>query len=427
MSDYREERRADKALEADLRRQDKRLEVEAKLEAERLKADERRRDQEAADERRRKEQAEQRRLKKQAEKERAEKRAARNAKIRGVLSTRTVDIFVGLVMACALVPAFVSQASFLTQVGLALPLACLAAASVEGATWAFTSMAAQAEREHRPTARLRIGTWVCAVFAGVLNLAHWTETSGPVVGVFFGVLTPLATLLWDWRTHTSTRTKAERQRAAAEKKHEADRKRKFKDVQKRYEEILTAHPYGTVEEEAAWAQAWGDVKGSALAIDAKMLGRRIEAIRGVEEVAKAGEMTPEAFAVELLLADVFGSPQHGPEGPGEGLTGGGQGRTGTAVLDPDAGTSEGLGALGSKGQQPSRAQARKAADERPVEPGDIERVKALAAALGGTDKLSAKKVRETLGCAQAYAIRVRDAVRDEIDGEGPTTPQQDGK
>jgi hypothetical protein len=43
----------------------------------------------------------------------------------------------------------------------------------------------------------------------------------------------------------------------------------------------------------------------------------------------------------------------------------------------------------------------------------LEAVRKLAAALGGTDRLSARNVRETVGCRNDYAIRLRDAVRAE--------------
>ncbi|HET6636466.1 MAG TPA: hypothetical protein VFH77_15710 [Streptomyces sp.] len=54
---------------------------------------------------------------------------------------------------------------------------------------------------------------------------------------------------------------------------------------------------------------------------------------------------------------------------------------------------------------------------KPLKKADIEAVKKLAEALGGVDRLSARNVREAVGCRSEYAVRLRDAVRDEKQGE----------
>ena len=128
-------------------------------------------------------------------------------------------------------------------------------------------------------------------------------------------------------------------------------------------------------------------------------------------------MTPEAAAVELFLADVFGpgrgddgtdggaapgGPEDGPRGGGDGN---GQGSTG--------GRSQGRTALGRKGKRGFGRTSAKT-PEKPLAQADLERVRKLAEALGGVDKLSARNVREAVGgCAQEYAVRLRNAVQAE--------------
>ena len=66
--------------------------------------------------------------------------------------------------------------------------------------------------------------------------------------------------------------------------------------------------------------------------------------------------------------------------------------------------------LGGKGKQPSRRPV-DPDTERPLEERDLETVRKLAEALGGPDRLSARNVREAVGCRTKYAIRLRDAVK----------------
>jgi hypothetical protein len=50
---------------------------------------------------------------------------------------------------------------------------------------------------------------------------------------------------------------------------------------------------------------------------------------------------------------------------------------------------------------------------KPLEASDLEAVRKLASALGGVHRLSARNVREAVGCRNEYALRLRDAVRAE--------------
>ncbi|MGV9227591.1 hypothetical protein ACWDPF_33545 [Streptomyces albogriseolus] len=311
---WSEQRRLDRAADREQDREDKRLAIEARLEAERLRAEEKRKD---AAEQRRLAQLD-RKARQQEQERRKAARAQSITRLRTTLAARWVDVFVGTVMALALVPAFISQAAFLRAAGLSLVMAAMAAAAIETATWAFTAMAAKAEKEHRPTARLRVGTWACALFAGALNLAHWTETNGPVVGIFFGLLTPLATLLWDWRTHTSPRDKEQRADARARAKHDRRRRSHHKDVVKLAERLVTAAPFGSLPFEDAFTAAWEifygtSVPGMTPALYAQQLDSRRSLGAAMDE-ANGGPISTRALLIERLNhapSALF----HGPEKP----------------------------------------------------------------------------------------------------------------
>ncbi|MER0450167.1 hypothetical protein ABR738_37455 [Streptomyces sp. Edi4] len=52
--------------------------------------------------------------------------------------------------------------------------------------------------------------------------------------------------------------------------------------------------------------------------------------------------------------------------------------------------------------------------ERPLEEADLDMVRTLAMELGDADLLSSKNVRERVGCRTEYAVRLRDAVKEEL-------------
>jgi hypothetical protein len=65
--------------------------------------------------------------------------------------------------------------------------------------------------------------------------------------------------------------------------------------------------------------------------------------------------------------------------------------------------------------QPKRRTSNRRHESKPISPADLTNVRELAEALGGTDRLSTRNIREAVGCRTEYAIRLRDAVRSEGD------------
>ncbi|MDX3353915.1 DUF2637 domain-containing protein [Streptomyces sp. ME01-24h] len=409
---WAEERRADRQLTREQDREDRRL-----------AADERRKDQDAAAKRHQLEEAAKRRQRDAVKEKRRERRAALTARLLGEGDTVAALI----VMACSIVPAFYFQIAALTGVqGLPALIAVCLAVMLEAGAWVSTFAGERAKREGRPAGKFRAAMWGCAALAAWINYSHAPASPRNWLGYVLAAASMGGVFFWELRgagRHggKAGRTRAQRREAARRRRHGIARRFRFRDVHKRYREILTAHPFGTVDAEQAWAVAWGDVKGGPLATDARSLGRRAAAVRSVEAVLADTATTPEATAVELLLADIFPALP-GDDGPAaggvaDGPQGGPKSGGGTGVRDRHDDPAQGRGALERKGKQPSGRTSSKTPDKEPTAD-DIARVRKLAEALGGVDKLSARNVREALGgCAQAYAVRVRDAVQAEVAGE----------
>jgi hypothetical protein len=121
----------------------------------------------------------------------------------------------------------------------------------------------------------------------------------------------------------------------------------------------------------------------------------------VSAVLAYADQTPEKLAVEFLLADIF-KGEGGASGTLSGKPGGG----------PRDDASQARTALGGKGE--GRDRSTSATDPvKPLAEADLKAVRKLAEALGGAERLSARNVREAIGCRNDYAIRLRDAVRTE--------------
>lgn len=293
-------------------------------------------------------------------------------------------------------------------------------------------------------------TGTLAGFAGFINGAKGAELFGPIAGVALAatsiagpVLVEIREII-EARTAGDTRTAAQRaadkakaRQAAADdkrvKKQDRERRRFFPAEFEAYQEILAAAPEGTLTRDEAWREAqvaveypdvyarfrtllalpgaparhevldaaWRDVEGGPLGLTAGVLSRRLEAERAIADVLAEAEYTPERAAVEHLLADLFPTRPGGEDGPSGAVSGKGP-----------QGPSKTPGALGGKGKRPVQRQA----DQESVKPlaeADLEKVRTLAKALGGADRLSARKVREVVGCRTAYAIRLRDTVQSE--------------
>ena len=400
MSSWFEERRADKEQEAKQRREDRAF--ESKL----------RRDEAKDAKKERREEEAQRRRDKAA---RRQARAARREKTLtpGNVYRKGTLALVGL-SALASLPAQVLH--FVAIHWMLFPIG----PAVEGAAWVMAAGVAYADERKLPAWvrwLLRILSLSAAGFAANINYQYGlsladhgvSPDNARVAGLGLAAVTLGGPLFFEVRQWVLTLTAAatdpkKRAEEKARAKHEKDRRRTFEEVAKRQKALMLAAPFGTLKSEDAWARAWWDIEGAPVGVTANVIADRLDAEADVSGVLAYAECTPERLAVESLLADLFG-PEGGDGGSSGTLTGAPSG-------GPRGGTPKARKTLGGKGKGPDLSTADTGA-VKPLEEADLEAVRKLADALGGVDRLSARNVRETVGCRNDYAIRLRDAVRAE--------------
>ncbi|WP_062215776.1 DUF2637 domain-containing protein [Streptomyces sp. NBRC 109706] len=394
---WAEDRRADRAADAE----QKRLDAAAREELARKRREE-------EDERQRAKKADEKREKKQRRKDRRERWATTRASLLANLDTSLAIV----AMTCSIGPAFYFQLKAMIGAGAPLMVALALAIMLESGAQVATITGEKAKRDGRPVGPHRIAMWGCASIAAGINgmkaPAMFPGASWMVIVLALSSYGGVA--FWELRSlgrhrGKGARTKQQRAEAKARRKHEKKR-RKEKPVWTRYEEILTAHPYGTVDREEAWAEAWQDVTGAPLGQTVAVVAGRLAATRAVEQTVTDAGHTPESLAVEAFLRDVFPASGRGDDGEG-----------GIPLRSPSGGPSggapEAAKTLGRKGKQAS-GRASSKTPQKPIEEADLEKVRKFADALGDTSKLSARNVREVLGGgANEYIIRVRDAVKKE--------------
>lgn len=402
MSDYRDDRRKDKLLDREQDREDRRLATEQN-----------RQEQAEREERGRRARRE---AQKEADRKQAERKAARAA-LRGKLSGQGDTIAALVVMACAIVPAMYFQIRALgavddLPVGIAIALAVM----LEAGAWVATVAGERAKRDGRPAGVFRAAMWAAAGVAAVVNFSHAPGGAGEQWLAYVLALASLGGVaIWELRgmgRHggTAGRTRQQRRDDRARVRHEKARRRRFKTVWARYEDILAAHPHGTVDTETAWSEAWADVHGAGVAETAQVVAARLAAGTAIGEVLESAGVTPESAAVERLIAEIFGTGRgDDPAGGSAGARGSGPRGGGSGPRTVPQTSAQDRTALGGKGQRPLRRTAPKAVKE--LAPEDVDRVRDLAVALGSVDRLSARNIREALGCRTEYAVRLRDAVQ----------------
>jgi hypothetical protein len=398
VTSWHEERRADKREDAAERRRDD--DHQAKL-----RRDERRKDRDEA----RAEKAQQRR-------EKAQRKQARAAKREKTLTPGNVyrKGTLGLVALSALASLPAQVLHFVAIHWMLFPIG----PSVEGAAWVMAAGVAYADERKLPVWvrwLLRVLSLSAAGFAANINheyglslVAHGVSVANAhIAGLGLAAVTLGGPLFFEVRqwvlTLTASTLDPKRQaEAKARAKHEKNRGKTFKRVADRQQQLLLAAPFGTLKPEDAWARAWWDCEGAPLGVTANVIADRLDAEADVSAVLAHAEQTPERIAVELFLADLFGTDggDGGSSGTSTDKPGGG----------PRGGTPKARTALGGKGKGPDSSTA-DTEPQKPLAEADLEAVRKLAAALGGTDRLSARNVRETVGCRNDYAIRLRDAVR----------------
>ncbi|SDN18189.1 hypothetical protein [Streptomyces wuyuanensis] len=305
-------------------------------------------------------------------------------------------------------------------------LELLAWVGVLGTQWAH--------RKGLPRWPFWILTASLASVAGYINLTHGTEEYGIVAGVALAATSIIGPVLAEVRQFLETKAaadprslqqraadkvtakvKAEAEKAAARTAaaEDSERQKLFPEEFAEYRRIMVAHPTGAIDRDTAWEQAWHNLHLLPLSVTAGTLAAREAARAGIESVLSNAGRTPESIAVDLLLAEMFG-PDRGDGGPAGGASGGSpSGGTGGGSGAASAGGSKTATALGRKGKQASGRTAPKA-PEKPLDPADIDKVRKLAEALGGTDRLSARNVREVIGGgSNEYAVRLRNRVKTE--------------
>jgi len=297
-------------------------------------------------------------------------------------------------------------------------------------------------------------TAALAGFAGFINGAKGAELFGPIAGIALAATSIVGPVLVEVREIIEARTAGDNRDAAQraadkaqaraeaaatkekqqrERRQDADRKTMFPKQHEAYLKILASVPAGSMDRDEAWQEAgaavrfpdvhdrmlslialpgapsrpeafaasWRDLYGGPLGITANVLDRRLKAEADLASVLEAAEVTPERVAVEHLLADLFPTRTGGDDGP-----------AGAVTEKGPQGPSKTPGALGGKGKRPVRQQPAEEA-VKPLDAAHIEQVEKLAEALGGTDRLSVRKIREAVGCRTEYAIRLRNAVQPE--------------
>ncbi|QLJ01522.1 hypothetical protein HZZ00_11120 [Streptomyces sp. NEAU-sy36] len=400
MSSWFEERRADKAADAEQQRLNE--EHRAKL-----RRDERRKDRDE----KRADDAQKRR-------DRAQRRAARTARREKALTPGNVyrKGTLGLVTMSALASLPAQIIHFVSIYWMLFPIG----PAVEGAAWVMAAGVAYADERKLPVWvrwLLRVLSLAAAGFAAHINYQYGlsltehgvSADNARVAGLGLAAVTLGGPLFFEVRQWVLTLSAAvtDPKRRAEEKaraKHEKGRRRKFKAVADRQKQLLLAAPFNTLKPEDAWARAWWDVEGAPLGMTASVIADRLDAEADVSAVLAHAEQSPERVAVELLLADLFG-----PNGGDGGSSGTSTGKPGDG---PRGGTPKARTALGGKGKGPVSDTA-ETEPEKPLAEADLEAVRKLAEALGGAHRLSARNVRETVGCRNDYAIRLRDAIRAE--------------
>ncbi|MFJ9662853.1 hypothetical protein ACIRPR_33500 [Streptomyces griseoflavus] len=396
MSNWSEQRRLDKAADREQDREDKRLAIEGRLEAERLRAEETRKNAET-----------EAKLKRQRDAEKAKSKALRKqqqaaARKRALAAVTAHMPIAGIpVVAASMAMAWGGQYEAAHAAGfgaysIGVPL------MLEGLTLTLATLTSAAMTAKKPHASLMTWTWASAFVAAALNGYGHIIEGGPgavLKAVVFAVASLVGVFLW-WRVataHTATRTRAERAEDRRRAKHSEDRRKRFKEVAERANDIMLAHPYGTVTEEDAWRTAWMDEHAMDVSRTAAVT-RKFQAAEAVAESLSAVALRRQFHdGVDGWLSEVLDEGDGGPAG--------------SVPRKPSGGPSEGATTLGGIGKRALSRRPRKDAVE-PLSEADLDAARKLADAVPA-EQFSTPAIAKLLGRSKVYAKRVRDAVQSE--------------
>jgi hypothetical protein len=288
VSSWFEERRADKAADAEQRRRDEEHRAE-------LRRAERRKDREEA-----------REIKAQKRRDRAQRRQARAARREKTLTPGNVyrKGTLALVAASALasLPAQVDHFASISLMLLPLPFA------LEGAAWVMNAGVAYAdERKLPPWVRwlLRVLAMTAASYAAWINYGYGMQTA-PAVGYGLAAVTMLGPLFFEVRQWVTTLTfdPAERKRRAEAKaraRHEKKRRKDHKPVVTLARQLVSAAPFGTLSFEDAFAAAWEIKYGTRiLGMTPGLHAERLASSKALAEAMDAANGSPVSTRGRLL-------------------------------------------------------------------------------------------------------------------------------
>ncbi|MDI5964842.1 hypothetical protein [Streptantibioticus silvisoli] len=413
MSDWSEERRRNKAADAEQTRKDADA-AAARRAKSRREEDERRRANAQADKAQaRAEKLQERRDKANRRRERAA--AWSKATTPGLIYRRGT---LALVTASALgsLPAQIAHFAGISLMLLPLPFA------LEGAAWVMAAGVAYADERHLPgwvRWMLRGFCLAAAGFAAYINYGYGAAEAS-AAGYGLAAVSLLGPMFFEVRQWVGTLSEsAVTPEAKAEVKareaHAKKRANDHKDVVALADRLVSAAPFGTLSPEDAFAQAWEIKNGTRLpgmtpALHVQAAQSRVSLAASLAAVdTKKHGISPEAAAVELFLADTF--TPGGEDGDGTATSGPQTSPQGPGGVDSQAAPGKPLKRLTTLIGKGKRAVSED--DERPLAEDDLTKVRALADELGGAHKLSATNVRKCIGCRTAYASRLRDAVKAE--------------
>ncbi|AJP04771.1 hypothetical protein TU94_28320 [Streptomyces cyaneogriseus subsp. noncyanogenus] len=291
MSSWFEERRADKAADAEQRRRDE--EHRSRLRREEAREEKKERREEKAQRRR----------------DKAARRQARAARREKTLTPGNVyrKGTLALVAASALasLPAQVDHFIAISWMLLPLPFA------LEGAAWVMNAGVAYADERKLPAWvrwLLRVLAMTAAGYAASINYSYGMEKD-PAVGYGLAAVTMLGPLFFEVRQWVTTLTvdPAERKRRAeakARRKHEKQRRKDHKDVGKLARQLVSAAPFGTLDFEDAFGAAWEikygtRIPGMTPALHAEKLASS-KALADAMDAANGSPVSTRGRLLELL-------------------------------------------------------------------------------------------------------------------------------
>ncbi|SFJ91194.1 hypothetical protein SAMN05421835_110178 [Amycolatopsis sacchari] len=367
---WREERRADRIAEAQIRREEAAAQAQVRIAEQSAAAQQRRADEQARAEARRAEQD-----------RRRGRRAARMARIRTWTSAHAVDLLIyplALVSAVLAVPAMAAYGHQVYGNATGYALFCI----TELGMWAF-ALAVQITRHRnpeRPVWALQLGVWAFAAVAFGVNALHGAER-GFSPAVVMGIGSIAGVLAHQLITAGHLRSRLERTQARIERQAA----RKVARVQR-----------------TAVRQAVAEIATDGTARLVYAPGRYVIARSRVtrrprlEAAIVPGLPTGESADWDRELADLLAT--HRPSiDPTDGTLGTGP----VATLDPDPEQQKSTPNRSKVGGRPSRTIAQLRAELK----------RAMKARPGSIDPTSAESIRKALRCSPARARQLRDEHR----------------